>query len=267
MKTDSESTSCAYVIPDAAIEFAWAISAKFSANSSTQKQGESAEEDYNQLLKRFQESIEKKSFVDKNLEYCQYYTALVASMHTTLKNLETCLRHRDDNFSQDEDLRKQQIDTIDRLKTFGLSFENALPKIASATAIGGISGLSITNLLDQLNLPDLWHNVILLSFLGIGYLITEFVVLPVVVWKKKKVIDQINEIKREHYELYFKRCERELCDMFTTLKIAYGKIDPSYDPKIGSQKWDVKQVIPENEEYLVRYSGHRINEINKKPLS
>ncbi|MBI3640308.1 MAG: hypothetical protein HY223_08350 [Thaumarchaeota archaeon] len=263
-KTANDKKICVHLTPVTVVEFAWAISAKFSKNDSTQKQGDSAEQDYDKLLKKFQEEIEGKSFGEKNSLYCEYYGELVAAMHTALKNLETCLRHRDDNFSQDEDMRKQQIEGIDSLKTFGLSFETALPKLASSTAIGGVSGLTLTNFLNGFNLPAHWHDAILFSLIGIGYLVTEFVVLPLVIWKKKKIIDSINWKKREHYQLYFKRCERELCDLFVTLKIPYEKIDPNYDPKIGNQKWDVDQVIPENEEYLVKYSGHGCKENDKK---
>lgn len=184
-------------------------------------------------------------------------------MNVAIKNLETCRSHRNDNFSQDEDLRKQQIEAIDKLKTFGLSFENAIPKIASSTAIGGISGLSLTNFLNELNLSGLWNDVILFSFLGIGYLITDFVVLPAVIWRKRKAMDQMNVIKREHYQLYSKRCERELSDLFKTLIMSYDKIDKEYNTKIKEQSWNVKQVMPENEEYLVKYSDHRDKESKK----
>ena len=242
------------VHPEAAVLFAWGISSKFSTAASNKEHGESQEKKLNAMLEEYKKAIDDA----KDGKHRAYYTTLVAAIGAAVKNLETCLRHRNDNFGQDEELRKQEFEAIDRTKTFGLNLENAVPKLVSSAALGGVTGLSITSFLGELDLPDVWQNAILLVFLGIGYLITDFVVLPLVSRRKNCVVNRTNTDKHRHYNLYWKRCKVELDDLYGTLLFAYRRIDPNYKPpkviKNGVEvDWDVRFVIPENEEKIVYY--------------
>lgn len=243
------------ITPVSAVQLTWAISAKFSQNEQTRDHGKSVEREYESMLEGFRKLVDNTASSTEKQRHRKYYVSLVSSVDAALKNFQTYLKYRDDRTKELKDLLDEQIASINRTKTFGLSFENAVPKLASSAAIGGISGLTVTGLLQQFNLNQLQQNVVLLAFLGIGYLVTEFVILPLTIRSTKKAMNKTNGKSKELYDLYIERCRDELTDLFETLretyKDAYGE---DFDvPKVEGDKWNIDNVLPVNVRYPVEY--------------
>jgi hypothetical protein len=237
------------ITPISAISLTWAISSKFSQNEQTREHGIEAEKSYKELLTNFKEQIRTSEKAEK-LRHATYYGMIVSSIDATLKNLDTFLKYRERRTKEIIELRTEKINSINRMKTFGLSLENAFPKITSSAAIGGIAGLSVTQLLRQLGLDPLVQNVLILTFLGIGYLITEFVVSPLAVKQIEKTMKATEQDLRNSYDRYRERCCIEMCHLYETLKVAHQSSYGGYEiSQLDGKAWDPCTVIPPNESH------------------
>ena len=179
------------------------------------------------------------------------------SVYASVMNLSTYLGHGNYHFEEAEGIRKEQLEAIERARKFGLSFENAFPKIASSVGLGAISDLTLTKLLNvDLELGQPETDAIIVAFIGIGCLLTELVVMPISICRNKHAINYANLVKSDYYDLYVDRCKRELDDLFTTLRIARkNAYDEDYPISRveGDKKWSVEQVVPDNEDYEIEH--------------
>lgn len=223
--------------PEDAVYFAWAMSQVFSKNEQDRDQARIVEDEFTSRLKEFDRN--------KTTQGITYIGTLIPSVRVTLRNLCTYLKHRDDSFVEVEKLRDDQTKAVTQLDQFALNFETAFPKIASSTAIGGVAGLTLTNILTPLRISPQYFPVAVAIFLGLGYLITEAGVVPLAARRTKGLIKKYRKIKRDYYELYVERCKVELQELLNTMKIAYKN---AYGTEyVLDTKWRIDLVLPGQE--------------------
>lgn len=157
--------------PEDAVSFAWAITQVYSKKEEDRDQARLVEEQYNSRLAEFRQNMTSMDNV--------YIGAPVSSMAVALRNLCTYLKHRDDNFVEVEKLRDDQTKAVMHLDQFALNFETAFPKIASSTAIGGVAGFTLTDILTPLGIAPQYLPLAIAIFLGLGYLFTEALIVPI----------------------------------------------------------------------------------------
>jgi hypothetical protein len=223
--------------PEDAVRFAWAMSQVFSKNEQDRDQARIVEAEYTSRLEEFKRNMTPQDII--------YIGTLIPSIRVTLRNLCTYLKHRDDNFGEAEKLRDDQIKAVTQLDQFALNFETAFPKIASSTAIGGVAGLTLTNILSPLGISPQHIPLAVAIFLGLGYLITEAGIVPLAAWRTKRLIKRYKVIKWDYYKLYVERCKVELQDLLNTMKLAY-KNAYGTDYKLDTN-WKLNLVLPGQE--------------------
>lgn len=230
------------ISPIDAVYFAWSMSKMFSLDDQDKNLGLTSQTDYKLRLNEFDKRNNKNDYI--------YLGALKPAIDTALANISTYIKHRDDQFKEAEKLRDDQINAIMHLDQFALNFQTAFPKIASSAAIGGIIGLSLKSIfISTFHLDDQQINLLYLSLLGAGYLVTELVVSPIAAWVTKKYIKKYNNLKNDYYNLYIKRCKEELHHLFQTLLFAY-KIAYGSDyvlPIARNTSWSIDNVLPAKE--------------------
>jgi hypothetical protein len=229
------------VTPVEAVMFAWSMQQIYSADDGVRSVGLGVEESYEERLRLLSQRNKQGDPA--------YLGMLIPSVDAALKNLETYLKHRDDHFKQDEDLRTDQIDAIKQLDQFALNVQTALPKIASSVAIGGVAGLSLSGTLMGLGLSPTQVNLVILSLLGVGYLATEAFVVPFAARRMQRQVEILNKRKRTHYVLYIGRCKDELTRLLGIMRAAYEKAYGTKFmlPVIDGKIWSVEDTIPVQE--------------------
>lgn len=223
--------------PEDAVYFAWAMSPVFSKKEQDRDQARVVETEYESKLMEFEKS--------KTLQDITYLGTLIPSVRVTMRNLSTYLKHRDDNFVEVEKLRDDQTKAVTQLDQFSLNFETAFPKIASSSAIGGVAGLTLSDILSPLGISQQYFPLVVAIFLGLGYLLTEALIVPLAARRIKDLIKKYRKIKTDYYKLYVERCKVELEDLLDTMKFAYKNaygIEYKLDPK-----WKLDLLLPGQE--------------------
>jgi hypothetical protein len=235
------------ISPIDAVYFTWSMSKMFSQHDQDKNLGLTSQTDYKLRLSEFDKRNNKNDSI--------YLGVLKPAIDTALANISTYIKHRDDQFNEAEKLRDDQINAIMHLDQFALNFQTAFPKIASSAAIAGITGLSLKNIfVSTFHLDPQQINLLYLSLLGVGYLVTELIVSPIAAWVTKKYIKKYNNLKNDYYNLYIKRCKEELNHLFQTslfaYKIAYGS--EYVLSVVGNSKWSIDDVLPAQESHIER---------------
>jgi hypothetical protein len=82
-------------------------------------------------------------------------------------------------------------------------------------------------------------------FLGLGYLLTEALIVPLAARRIKDLIRKYRKIKTHYYKLYVERCKVELADLLNTMKIAY-KVAYGTEYVLDT-KWKIDLLLPGQE--------------------
>lgn len=196
-----------------AVRWVWAMTGKFSNDESSRTSALYVEDTLSQIEKEAQETTipEEKSYV----------TAAVATMKSSLRNMEIAYKGRTLNFDENEKLREAYLESVTESVSFGKSAKDFLTSLPAMT-IGGASGITVVQaLIPDISGVALW--AIGLAASAAGYLVNLWFVGRSRQIKQKLYVLQDYE-RGLYYEQYLSRARESLFGLFQDLERIHKQV-------------------------------------------